>query len=259
MDLGTGKDLEDYKIGENDINYHLIDIADPTEEFSVYHFNKEFYKTYNAINQIGKTPVLVGGTGLYLHSVLAGFDFPVAQFAKEKTEELNLLNTDELQNILKQMTNHQHNSTDFLLKERIIRAIIIEDARKKGEILPKVNLNPLVVGINPGREIIKARIKERLKIRLTSGMVEEVKSLLDKGVTKEKLEFFGLEYKYLARYVSGEINYNDMFQKLYSAICEFAKKQMTYFRKMEREGIKIFWFEKNTPETVETIRNMYFE
>lgn len=240
MDIGTGKDLSDYIVNNETVAYHLIDIISPKEEFNLFLFNKYFYSAYNQIIFKKKLPFLVGGTGLYLSSILQNYKLNEVEFKKEDFEKLNNFNLNELKKILLKFNPSLHNTTDLINKERIIKAIIIAQAEKKFNQNIK-HINKLVIGILPERFEIKKRITERLAKRLNQGMIEEVESLIKNGVSFEKLKFFGLEYKFIAMYLKGELNYNDMFQKLNSAINNFAKRQITWFRKMEREGVKINW------------------
>lgn len=244
MDIGTGKDKEDYIIENKEIKYHLIDILSPSEEFNLFHFNKLFYKLFVEISQRNKIPFLVGGTGLYIHSLLKSYDFPIVDESfNDRIKQLELLESEELVKALLNLKPNTHNITDIKDRERVIKAILVEESRKLNKLLPKENLNSLVIGINPGRDIIKKRITERLKERLNNGMIEEVENLINNGLSFEKLDYFGLEYKYLGRYLQGKLSYNDMYQKLNSAIHDFAKRQMTFFRKMEKESIEINWFD----------------
>lgn len=244
MDIGTGKDKEDYMVDNNEVKYHMIDILSPTDEFNLFHFNKLFYQHFLQITNKNKIPFLVGGTGLYIHSILKGYDFPIVDESFDiRQNQLQLLETNELVEILLKLKTTTHNITDIQDKERIIKAILVEEARNSKKLLPKENIKSIVIGINPGREIIKKRITERLKERLKNGMIEEVENLIEKGLSYEKLDYFGLEYKFLGRYLQGKLSYNDMYQKLNSAIHDFAKRQMTFFRKMEKEAVEINWFE----------------
>lgn len=247
MDIGTGKDLIEFQ--KNKINYHLIDIAEPDDEYSVFLFIKDFISSYEKIRSNGKIPVLVGGTGLYLSAVIQSYNFP--EIADFKSEKLDKLNISELQKMLIELNPKLHNVTDLIQKDRIIKAILIEQSRKNSS-YRKINLSSLNIGIKLSREETKRRITARLESRLSSGMVEEIKSLLQKGISHEKLNFFGLEYKFISNYIKGTLSYNDMFQKLNSAIHTFAKKQMTWFRKMEREGVEINWFH---PDHYDQIQN----
>ena len=179
----------------------------------------------------------MGGTGLYLNSILKGYTFANADFSEENLSKFNKYSTAELRDILLRLNPNLHNTTDLLNKERIIKAIILAESQDKS--YPKqTKINSLALGIKLPRSVIKRRITARLKIRMKNGMIEEVEKLLTKGISYEKMEFFGLEYKYIGLYLKKELDYNDMFQTLNSAIHKFAKKQMTWFRKMEKEGIR---------------------
>jgi tRNA dimethylallyltransferase len=239
MDIGTGKDLLELTI--RNINYHLIDICEPPEEYNLFRFTQDFKKAFNQISEKHKLPMLVGGTGLYISSILQNYELPPLIIEKSNYQNLNALKIDELRRLLLSVKPDVHNKTDLTSKERIIKAIMIEQSRAKYK-AGKLNLSSLNIGINPGRDKIKRNITERLKSRLSSGMIEEVKNLLESGTTVERLKAFGLEYKFVCQYITGELNYNDMFQKLNSAIHNFAKRQMTWFRKMENENMKINWF-----------------
>lgn len=237
MDIGTGKDLIEFK--KCNIYYHLIDIVDPLEEYNLFRFAKDFLSAFEQIKKKNSLPILVGGTGLYISTVLQSYHLP--EIIDEKREELYSLTFNQLKELLIKLRPKQHNVTDFKDKHRIIQAILVERSRKNNKpIFPE--LNSLTIGINPKPEETKRRITERLKQRLTNGMIEEVAELLRNGVSTEKLNYFGLEYKFVSQYIDGKLNFNDMFQKLNSAIHNFAKRQMTWFRKMEKEGIVVNWF-----------------
>ena len=242
MNIGTGKDLGEYSVNGSKINYHLIDIAEPEEEFNLFTFTKYFYEAFETITKKMKLPFLVGGTGMYLSSILQNYKLKQTDFYSERAKELNDLSVDELKNILLAKNKNLHNTTDLKDKERIIKSILVSEAENEiGD--ETTDISSLTIGINPPRDQVKQRITERLKLRLQNGMIEEVESLIKSGLSFEKLNFFGLEYRYVGLYLKGELNYNDMFQKLNSAIHNFAKRQMTWFRKMEREGILIDWIE----------------
>ncbi|MCK9279565.1 MAG: tRNA (adenosine(37)-N6)-dimethylallyltransferase MiaA [Melioribacteraceae bacterium] len=242
MDIGTGKDIIDYSVGDFKIPYHLIDIISPKDEFSMFQFRKMFYESFLDIKGRNKLPILAGGTGLFIHSILKNYSMQEVNFSGERFEELSQMELNDLIDILKSQNVSLHNTTDLTDKKRIIKAILIAESNDN-EFKSPVNINSFVIGVRVERSKIKENIKARLKERLENGMIDEAKKLIADGITYKKLHFFGLEYKYLALYLSGELNYNDMQQKLYSAICEFAKKQMTWFRKMEKEGIIIHWIE----------------
>lgn len=242
MNIGTGKDLEDYVYNNSPVQYHLIDIINPEEEFSLFEFRKEFFQAFQLIKQRQKIPFLVGGTGLYLSSILQNYELKEVDFASHRAEELKEFPLEELKNLLLSRKTKIHNKTDLIDRERLIKAIIIAEAEP--ESIPQFpKINSLVLGIRLERDEIKKRITARLKQRLDEGMIEEVKQLIKTGLTYEKLNEFGLEYRYISIYLKGELNYNDMFQKLNSAIHNFAKRQMTWFRKMEREGVHINWID----------------
>lgn len=242
MDIGTGKDLKDYIVEGSQIPFHLIDIIEPTGEFNLFLFKNYFYKAYNSIFKKSKIPILVGGTGLYLSSIIQNYDLKKADFETDRINKLNNFDIASLTNILLKLNPKLHNTTDLLDKERIIKAILIAESNEQIQ-NEEIEIRSLNIGIMPSRDLLKNRITERLKHRLQNGMIEEVKNLIDNGISYEKLNFFGLEYKYLGLYLKGELNYNDMYQKLNSAIHNFAKRQITWFKKMEREGVIINWIE----------------
>ncbi len=241
MNIGTGKDLSDYMINDKSIPYHLINVVDPKDEFDLYNFQKMFYDSFEDISNRNKFPFLVGGTGLYLSSVLQNYILNKADFENIQ-QEYSSLSDEELKNILKQINPSLHNTTDLNDRKRILRAIAVANAKQN--LIQKTNICSLNIGVNLSRDEIKKRITTRLKKRLyEEGMIEEVKSLMESGISYDKMMFFGLEYKFIAQYIRGELNKNDMFQKLNSAIHAFAKRQMTWFRKMEREGVVINWID----------------
>lgn len=241
MDIGTGKDLNEYQLDGKKINYHGIDVVNPREEFNVYNFQKLFVVAFEKIISSGRMPVMAGGTGLYLSSILQKYKFKEMDFARKALYKDKSIN--ELRAILTRLNPSLHNTTDLIEKERVIDAILV--AESKGEEIKLPEFKSIVLGVKFEREEIKSRITKRLKQRLNSGMIDEVERLISEGVTYERLKLFGLEYKFISSYLAGELNYNDMYQKLNSAIHSFAKRQMTWFRKMEKEGVKIHWIEKN--------------
>ncbi|MBK6914666.1 MAG: tRNA (adenosine(37)-N6)-dimethylallyltransferase MiaA [Ignavibacteriales bacterium] len=243
MNIGTGKDYEDYLVETVKIPYHLVDVCEPTDDFSLFDFQKLFYKTFDDIASRQKLPFLAGGTGLYLSSILQNYKLKKAEFNSKLKSELEHKSIDELRQLLLTTSGNLHNTTDLIDKERIIKAIIINQSDDE-PLLRSEKLSSLVIGIAPSRSEVKNRITNRLKKRLGEGMIDEVKNLLEKGITPERLNYFGLEYRCISLYLTGELSFNDMFQKLNSAIHNFAKRQMTWFRKMEREGVRINWFEE---------------
>lgn len=249
MDLGTGKDYGDYEINGEKIPYHLIDIADAGFEYNVYLFHNDFLNAYKDITERGKFPVLCGGSGLYLEAVLNNYKLIQVPKNHELRKKLEPKSLKELANILKQLKPELHNTTDTENRRRVLRAIEIEtymqDNPELRNDMPEIN--SLVVGVKFDRENRRKRITERLKQRLQEGMLEEVQRLLDKGLTPEQLTYYGLEYKYLTLHLIGEISYNEMFAKLEIAIHQFAKRQMTWFRRMEKHGTPIHWLDGFMP------------
>lgn len=242
MNLGAGKDYEDYIVDGSQIKYHLIDILEPTGEYDLFHFQIDCKKLIDEINLRDKIPFLVGGAGLYLASILLNYKLSGVEDDSEK-EKLMLLPHEFLIDELKKLNPSPHNTTDLTDKERTAKAIIIARHRLQNELKNENVYESFVIGLSVPREIMKERIKSRLKKRFASGMIAEVENLLAMNVTHEKLKFFGLEYFYISLYLQKQINYNDMVQKLNSAINNFAKRQLTWFRKLQRSGVNIDWIE----------------
>ncbi|GIK21862.1 MAG: tRNA (adenosine(37)-N6)-dimethylallyltransferase MiaA [Ignavibacteriales bacterium] len=241
MDVGTGKDLSEYNFRGKQIPYHLIDIIEPSDEFDLYKFKQFFLVAFEKISAKNRLPFLVGGTGMYLSSVLQNYNLKKADFEKTRLE-YSLLNDEQLRDILKKLNPSLHNTTDLNDRNRILKAIAVSKARQ--DEIKGAEINSYNIGIKFSREEIKTRITSRLKKRLDNeGMIDEVKLLLNSGVSYDKMIFFGLEYKFIAQYLKGELSRKDMFQKLNSAIHSFAKRQMTWFRKMEKEGVVINWID----------------
>lgn len=254
MDIGTGKDLLDYIVDGNEIKYYLIDISHPNEEFNLFEFYKLFFKSFHEINSKNKFPFLCGGTGLYLHSILKNYDLTEVDFNKNRIEELEKLDYETLKKMLLKIQPKQHNKTDIVNKQRIIKALIIaEQNNSSRKIKYRTEINSFNIGVFLERDEVKKRITDRLKSRLQNGMIDEVLELNQKGVSFERLEQFGLEYKFVSKYLKNEINYEEMFEKLNIAIHQFSKRQMTWFRKMEREGIKINWINGADFKTAEEL------
>lgn len=242
MDLGTGKDLEDYVVNGKHIPYHLIDIVDPGYKYNVFEYQRDFLHAYEDIKQRGKLPIVCGGTGMYLESVLRGyrlFDVPQNPELRASLADKSLT---ELTTILRQY-KILHNNTDVDTTRRAIRAIEIEEyySHLDAEQRSFPSLNSLVIGINIDRELRREKITKRLKQRLEDGMLEEIKTLIRHGVHPDDLIYYGLEYKYLTLHVIGQLSFEEMFTQLEIAIHQFAKRQMTWFRGMERKGIRIHW------------------
>lgn len=251
MDIGTGKDYEDYIVNGTKIKSHLIDVVKPDCEFNLYLFTQYFKNSFSEIIKNKKLPFLVGGSGLYLSSIIQKYHLSDAELNSERAKELRNLTGVELREILLKLQPKLHNTTDIIEKERIIKAIIIAESKSERE--ESDEFSKLIIGLTDERQKVKERIRFRLKDRLKNGMIEEVERLIDAGITHEKLRLFGLEYKFISLYLTGELNFNDMHQKLASAIIQFSKRQMTWFRKMEKEGIKIHWQKNNQLKEAEEL------
>lgn len=259
MDIGTGKDLKDYEVNGKTVPYHLIDVFDPKEEYNLFYFYKMFFEAYKLITDRIRTPFLAGGTGLFLHSILKGYELTEVRFNKERFDELNKLEYEELVDRLIALQPKQHNTTDTVNKERVIKALMIAEKQNSDKYEPQIKINSLVIGVDLPRNEVKQRITIRLKERLENGMIEEVEKLISNGVSHHRLEQLGLEYKFVAKYLQKEFGYEELFNKLNIAIHQFSKRQMTWFRKMEREGIKINWIDgANYNQAEQIILNNYF-
>jgi tRNA dimethylallyltransferase len=249
MDIGTGKDLEEY----DGVPYHLIDICEPGTKYNLFQYQQDFFDAYNNIIGKGKTPILCGGTGLYIEAVLKGYKLspvPQNQELRERLEGKSLTELTQILMALKEKNgSNMHNTTDVDSCQRAIRAIEIETYNIEHP-MPLRELPPipsLIVGVNIDREQRREKITRRLKARLEGGMVEEVKALLDEGIPAEDLIYYGLEYKFVTEHLIGKTTYEEMFQRLEIAIHQFAKRQMTWFRGMERRGFTIHWIEAMQP------------
>ena len=242
MDLGTGKDLDDYIVKDTPIPYHLIDIAEPGTKYNVYEYQQDFLNAYEDIKSRGKKIILCGGTGLYLESILRGYRLSPVPQNPELRQSLEGKSLEELTQILSTY-KVLHNTTDVDTTKRAIRAIEIAEYYKVTPIddRPFPSLNSLTLGTMVDRETRRARITNRLHQRLNDGMIEEVKALLNEGIPADDLIYYGLEYKYLTLHATGQLTYEEMFRQLEIAIHQFAKRQMTWFRGMERRGIPIQW------------------
>ncbi|WP_321515297.1 tRNA (adenosine(37)-N6)-dimethylallyltransferase MiaA [Marinifilum fragile] len=260
MDLGTGKDIEEYVVDGIEIPYHLIDIADAGYKYNVFEFQQDFVKAFEDISSRKKLPVVCGGTGMYLEAVLKGYKLIAVPKDQSFRDELESKSLQELEVILRSYKD-LHNTSDLETKKRAIRAIEIERyyAANPQIDMDYPEMNPLLIGIKFDRESRRDRISLRLKERLKSGMVEEVENLLKSGVSAEDLIYYGLEYKFLTQYVTGQITYNEMFSGLEIAIHQFAKRQMTWFRKMERSGSNIHWLDGNMPldEKIAKVKELF--
>lgn len=248
MNLGTGKDYSDYMIGEKKIPYHLIDIADPGYKYNVFEFQRDFINVLNDLRSRDIFPVVCGGSGMYIDSVVSGyrmFEVPPDKVLRASLEKKSLAELTEILSGYKRL----HNKTDIDTKKRAIRAIEIEryysTGKEKQTQFPVTN--PLIVGVLYSREKRRERISERLRQRFEEGMIDEVKELLSQGLDPETLIYYGLEYKYITLYITGRLSYDEMYRLLEIAIHQFAKRQMTWFRGMERRGIKIHWLDGELP------------
>jgi tRNA dimethylallyltransferase len=264
MSIGTGKDLSEYIVKGKNIPYHLIDIVDAGYEYNIFEYQRDFLNAFSDIVSRGKLPIMCGGSGLYLETILKKYHLKKMATLPETIEMLSQKTDNELRDILLSM-KPQHNTTDILDRERMIRAILIElspsDKEEDKEFLNESN--SLIFGIRWERNLLRYRITSRLKTRLEQGMIEEVEALLKVGLTFEQLKFYGLEYRYIALYLENKLVYDEMFRLLNIAIHQFAKRQMTWFRKMERAGFLIHWLngendtEDNIREVIEsgTLKN----
>jgi tRNA dimethylallyltransferase len=244
MDIGTGKDIGDYQVDGKQIPYHLIDILEPGTRYNVFEFMSEFTNSFNMITRNKKLPILCGGSGMYLDAVLRGYQMNKVCENVELREKCRLLSVEELVGKLSSF-GPLHNISDVTDKDRLIRAIEIAEYQSQNHDtvvnLPKFNSTNF--GISHDRIVLRSRITERLKIRLSEGMVDEIQELLSRGIKPEELIYYGLEYKFVTMYVIGQISYEDMFTQLNTAIHQFAKRQMTWYRRMEKKGVKIHWID----------------
>lgn len=256
MDIGTGKDLADYVVDGKQIPYHLIDICNPGDKYNVFEYQHDFHKAFEEIRKKGKLPILCGGTGMYIESVLRGFkllDVPQNPALRESLKGKSLAELEQILASYKVL----HNKTDVDSAQRAIRAIEIEEFYKteapdKREYAP---INSLIIGVDIDRELRREKISKRLRARLDEGMVDEVRAILATGVNPDDLIYYGLEYKFLTLYIIGQLTYDEMVSQLEIAIHQFAKRQMTWFRGMERRGLHIHWLDATLP-TDEKINNV---
>ena len=256
MDIGTGKDLADYVVDGKQIPYHLIDICNPGDKYNVFEYQHDFHKAFEEIRKKGKLPILCGGTGMYIESVLRGFkllDVPQNPSLRESLKGKSLAELEQILASYKVL----HNKTDVDSAQRAIRAIEIEEFYKteapdKREYAP---INSLIIGVDIDRDLRREKISRRLRTRLDEGMVDEVRAILATGVKPEDLIYYGLEYKFLTLYIIGQLTYDEMVSQLEIAIHQFAKRQMTWFRGMERRGLHIHWLDATLP-TDEKINNV---
>ena len=253
MDIGTGKDLADYVVDGNNIPYHLIDICEPGTKYNLFEYQHDFLRAYEDIKGRGATPILCGGTGLYIESVLKGYELSPVPQNTELRARLEGKSLEELTAMLiglkRQTGSTMHNTTDVDTAQRAIRAIEIEEynLHTPTPLRTFPNIPYIIIGMNIDREERRRRISMRLKQRLETGMVEEIRALLDSGIAADDLIYYGLEYKFVTEYVVGRSTYEDMYNRLEIAIHQFAKRQMTWFRGMERRGFTIHWIDALAP------------
>ena len=252
MDIGTGKDLEEYTVDGRQIPYHLINIRDAGEEYSVYQFQGDFLAAYDAILAAGHAPILCGGTGMYIESVVRGYRLADAPIDEEYRRSLEPYTDEQLAARLASMVK-LHNHTDTETRDRLVRALEIQEFQRQHpeayQSMPP--MRHLVVGLSFPREVVVNRIGARLRQRLENGMVEEVQRLIDSGVPIHRLLRYGLEYKNITLYLQGQCTYAEMYERLFTEIRRFSKRQMTWFRHMERGGTSIYWLDATQPQSVQ--------
>ena len=247
MDIGTGKDLVEYHINGNQIPFHLIDIKDAGEKYNVNLFKEDFYKSLQSIREHHSLPILCGGTGMYIHSVLQNHELTAIPINEDLRAELILKSKDFLINQLNSYPENLRENVDYSSSKRLIRAIEIAAYLKNNDLvkLDRPTINPFVIGLESEVEIRRKKILDRLDIRLKTGLIEEVENLIAAGISIDMLNFYGLEYKFIAAYLTNQIDLQTLKERLGTAICQFAKRQMTFFRKMEKDGVKINWLNAN--------------
>lgn len=260
MDIGTGKDLDDYIVDGVAIKSHLVDVADAGEKYSIFDYIRDFDKALADINNRGKVPVVCGGSGMYIETALGLYDLKEVKPNIQLRHELEKLTMHELTEMLIRL-RPVHNTTDTTDRERLIRAIEIATAEEQPfderETTIKTPATSLIFGIDVPREVVRQRITNRLQRRFEEGMIEEVKSLIERGVSVETLQYYGLEYKFITQYLIGELSYNTMVSSLNTAIHQFAKRQMTWFRRMEKRGINIHWLKPESAVEYLTSMNIF--
>lgn len=263
MDIGTGKDLDDYIVNQKSIPYHLIDILDPKQNYSVYDFQKDFYNAYQKIRLKNKVPILCGGTGLYIESTLLNYDLSTKPAPDENLRaSMENLDKDDLIKYLHSITTDKQRSGLLLeTRKQIIRNIEISQSssNSNGFKMNPMNDNAIVFATNVDREVLRQKIKQRLIDRINEGMINEVEGLIDHGLPIERLDYFGLEYKFIAQYLKNEISKELLITSLTTAIRKFAKRQRTWFRRMEKRGININWIEPHDYNKIKILINQYIE
>ncbi|PTT02467.1 tRNA (adenosine(37)-N6)-dimethylallyltransferase MiaA [Pedobacter sp. HMWF019] len=254
MDIGTGKDLGEYIVNGSQVPYHLIDHKQAGERYQVDAFKEDFYKVFEFLTARKKLPVLCGGTGMYIHSILQHHEYTSIPVQQEFRESIQHYDIKKLREILSTYPVDRTKYADQSTVKRLIRAIEIAEYLKVHPMAAKVRpeFNPLVIGLTADVEVRRAKIWKRLESRLNHGMIEEVESLMKAGVSRDMLIFYGLEYKFMVAYLSGELSFQELKERLFTAICQYAKRQMTFFRKMEKDGVKIHWIDTQQTNPIET-------
>ena len=250
MDIGTGKDLSDYVVDGISIPYHLIDIVEPGVKYNVFEYMREFYGAFSSIIENGKIPIFSGGSGMYLDAILSGYELSKVPNDNSLREEMSNMSFDKLIQRLKSY-GPLHNISDITSDERLYRAIEIAEFQFKNRVssLEIPEFNSINFGIMYNLDDVRNRIEKRLIQRIDEGMVDEVKRLIDEGLNPDDLIYYGLEYKFVTNYITGKVNFKQMYNQLNIAIGQFAKKQMTWFRKMEKKGVKIIWIDGQISES----------
>ncbi|TDQ11974.1 tRNA (adenosine(37)-N6)-dimethylallyltransferase [Pedobacter metabolipauper] len=250
MDIGTGKDLNEYKINGKLIPYHLIDIKQAGDHYNVNEFKEDFYAVFNELTAKNILPILCGGTGMYIHSLLQQHEYTAIPVNETLRLSLKALTIEDLRSHLSAYPHEFTGHADLSSHKRLIRAIEISNYLKYNTLIKPERpvINPLIIGLESEVILRRNRIAVRLEARFKAGMIEEVKTLLDRGISKDMLTFYGLEYKFIAAYLFGEMDLTELKEKLTIAICQYAKRQMTFFRKMEKDGVYIHWLKSDNPQ-----------
>jgi tRNA dimethylallyltransferase len=255
MDIGTGKDLNEYQLDEQQIPFHLINIKEPGEKYHVNAFKEDFYIAFDDIHSRSKFAILCGGTGMYIHSILQNHELTAVPINEDLRLTIQTFTKEQLTEKLHLYPEKVRANTDYSSHKRLIRAIEVAEYLSNHHLVvaDRPQINPLIIGLASDIETRRKRILDRLNFRLKNGLIEEVQGLLANGVTKEMLVFYGLEYKFVTSYLTNEIDYSTLKERLGIAICQFAKRQMTFFRKMEKDGVKINWLNTDDDRLKENV------
>ncbi|MBB6237808.1 tRNA dimethylallyltransferase [Pedobacter sp. AK013] len=252
MDIGTGKDLQEYYINSRKITHHLIDILEPGERYHVDAFKNDFYQAFESVTKKNKIPILCGGTGMYIHSLLQNQTLTAVPVNQQLRDQLNPLSKEELISKLQHGKNQNMDHVDLSSKKRLIRALEITDYLRHNtlEVVERPEIKPIIFGLKNETEVTRAKILTRLNERFKAGLIEEVEQLIKEGIGKEMLVFYGLEYKFIVNYLDGLLTFEELKLRLGIAICQYAKRQSTFFRKMEKDNIEIIWLDASAPSNV---------